>query len=547
MRNVRRPSPSYDSDTGSDYSRDSSHYAPSPPSAPSRQQQQPFSQRGRRRSPLPSPTNYNRAALSSSVIGNRTFQKLLGLLFIIVLFDLYYVWDYFDNLDEHSGGPEAGLHHLHESRRLGNLYSAVLSRLQLDSSTSGESELQYDRNAPLHDNYDYLDALPSDADRIESLEHVVEAWKRKYEDAMVRLGENPFPDVLEAEPEKRHVPYTVVPPNGGNDDAVRRKKKKSKEELANEETYGADERIVKILHSANVEIDEELAKQLPTWDNVVSLYGETPIIRGLETCEPYRQSIAAKDRMTGPAGMFNTGTNLLFELLKENCEIPEARAMHREPRRNGMRWQVPWGKHNPPTTHRNRNVAKAWGKGIKQSDFFPVVLIKDPYSWMGSQCRHKYTTFWGHDDKHCPNLIRWRIPTEDVPSEVRVKYALEMKLYESLLDMWNKWYQEWHRMDFPHLTTRFEDLLFHGEEVTRTVCECVGGTFTDNFEFVEDSAKQASYGIHKGANGLVKAMLQYGDPEKRLVGFTDRDRIYASKTVDTELMRKYGYVAPPLP
>ena len=42
--------------------------------------------------------------------------------------------------------------------------------------------------------------------------------------------------------------------------------------------------------------------------------------------------------MTGPAGMFNTGTNLLFELLKSNCDIPEARPMKREPRRNGMRW-----------------------------------------------------------------------------------------------------------------------------------------------------------------------------------------------------------------
>jgi len=401
---------------------------------------------------------------------------------------------------------------------LGNLYQQFSSGLQLGKPSSTS--------------HAYLDNF-SDAEKIEALEHEVDAWRKKYEDAMVKSGENPY------------LPFTPIPPNQGNDDGMR-KPKKSRAELESEETYGADEHIVKILHSANVEIDKELAEQLPTWDDVVSLYGDKPIIHGLEMCEPYRQAVKPEDRMTGPAGMFNTGTNLLFELLKSNCDIRAAHTKRREPRQNGMRWQVPWGKHNPPTTHRFRNVAKAWGKGIKQDDFMPVVLIKDPYSWMGSQCRHKYTTFWGHDDEHCPNLIRWKVEDHDEPSEVRVKYALQMKLYESLLDMWNHWYEEWEEQTFPHLTTRFEDLLFHGEEVTRSACECVGGVFTDNFEYVEDSAKPAR-GIHKGANGLVKAMLQYGDPKKRLNGFTDRDRWYASKTVDTELMRKYGYLAPPLP
>lgn len=472
---------------------------------------------------------------------NKTFQKLLLLLFVIVIFDMVYVWDYFDGLDENSGGPEAGLHHLHESRRLGNLYQHVLKGLQMVKSSSSS------KGGANSGRMDFLELENlSDGEKIEMLEHEVEAWRNKYEEAVamssggrggVGGNHNPFAGI----------PVTPVPPNGGDDDdGVVRKPKKSRAELERMETYGADDRIVKILHSGNVEIDKELAGELPTWEDVVSLYGEEPIIYGLDTCEPYRNAVAPEDRMIGPAGMFNTGTNLLFELMKSNCDIKEAHTKRREPRRNGMRWQVPWGKHNPPTTHRFQNVAKAWGKGIKQDDFMPVVLIKDPYTWMGSQCRHKYTTFWGHDQKHCPNLIRWRVQEEDVPSEVRVKYALQMKMYESLLDMWNHWYEEWEEQTFPHLTTRFEDLLFHGEEVTRKACECVGGDFTENFEYVEDSAKPTR-GVHKGANGLVKAILQYGDPTKRLNGFTDRDRLYASKTMDTALMRKYGYVAPPLP
>ena len=74
--------------------------------------------------------------------------------------------------------------------------------------------------------------------------------------------------------------------------------------------------------------------------------------------------VKPEDRMLGPAGIFNTGTNLLFQLMKENCDIKEARLSktHTEPKRNGIRWQAPWGKHNPPGTHRLKHVAKMWGE-----------------------------------------------------------------------------------------------------------------------------------------------------------------------------------------
>ena len=132
-----------------------------------------------------------------------------------------------------------------------------------------------------------------------------------------------------------------------------------------------------------------------------------------------------------------------------------------------------------------------------------------------------------------------------VPSEVLVKYALEMKKYESLLDMWSSWYTEWEAQEFPHLTTRFEDLLFHGEEVVKTACDCVGGVFTDDFQYVEDSAKPTTVKVHKGSNGLVQAMMQYGDPSKRLTGFTERDMVYANEAMNKYLMEKYGYNPPP--
>ena len=112
--------------------------------------------------------------------------------------------------------------------------------------------------------------------------------------------------------------------------------------VSNTETHGVDEHIVKLLTDANIPLDEELAEQLPTWDDIVSMYGDKPIVYGLETCQTYRDTVKPEDRMLGPAGIFNTGTNLLFELMKANCDIKEARnsKTHTEPKKNGMRFQV---------------------------------------------------------------------------------------------------------------------------------------------------------------------------------------------------------------
>ena len=134
--------------------------------------------------------------------------------------------------------------------------------------------------------------------------------------------------------------------------------------------------------------------------------------------------------------------------------------------------------------------------------------------------------------------------------EVYVRWAKGFVSYDSLVDLWNKFYLEYEEEPYPHLTTRYEDLMFHAEEVTKTVCECVGGQFLRKgrkFKYIEGSAKENGMPINKGAYGLVKALLQYGNPENRLDGLTDRDQWYASKALNSDLMEKFGYVSPPLP
>lgn len=288
-----------------------------------------------------------RRAFGSSILMNGMFQKLLLLLIAVVLFDIFFFWDAFgDDID--SQGPEAGIHKLHDKNRIESALQSISSKLHAINEA---------KESPGNNG-----GLLSDKDKILELEHEVEIWKGRYEMAVrqqtgdghdesyVNGVENQLSDPVNI----LHNPISYNNAQMENEISIVEAQEEKKHRARNVERYGVDEHVVKILTAANVEIDEELAEQLPTWNDIVSMYGDKPIIHGLETCEAYRDTVKPEKRMLGPAGMFNTGTNLLFELMKVNCDIKEARyapsvdpslpIRYREPRRNGMRWQAPWGK-----------------------------------------------------------------------------------------------------------------------------------------------------------------------------------------------------------
>ena len=70
-----------------------------------------------------------------------------------------------------------------------------------------------------------------------------------------------------------------------------------------------------------------------------SLYGPDPVIYGLDTCAAFRDSSDLADHILSVAGTFNSGTNLLSELLIHNCHMP-ARMTKYGPINEGIRWQV---------------------------------------------------------------------------------------------------------------------------------------------------------------------------------------------------------------
>ncbi len=289
------------------------------------------------------------------------------------------------------------------------------------------------------------------------------------------------------------------------------------------------------------------------------MYGNHSHIVGLDRCQAYRESVIPEHRIMGPAGMFNSATNLLNKLLKLNCEN-KAR-MHKGHKANtGMMLQAPWGKHNP-ASYRLHHEAAVGGKAVKdQRDFLPIVMIKDPVTWMASMCRHPYEARWRHMVAHCPNLVPNEYDKRRKPGEgtmgIKVKFATKhigdeplpdktnktFIHYDSLVELWNEWYGEWRDVDFPRLMVRFEDLLFHAEETISKICTCQGGTMMKHFRYVEDSAKGQG-GPHAGSAGFLASLVTYGNKTLRMDGIlTDaRDLKYAREKLDKELMSTFGY------
>jgi hypothetical protein len=86
----------------------------------------------------------------------------------------------------------------------------------------------------------------------------------------------------------------------------------------------SDQRILEIFRDAGVELSDEELRELPTWEQITRLVGDSPVIYNLEnSCKRFRDAIPGVERNIGCSGMFNSGTNLVTQLLKENCLIPE--------------------------------------------------------------------------------------------------------------------------------------------------------------------------------------------------------------------------------
>jgi hypothetical protein len=306
-----------------------------------------------------------------------------------------------------------------------------------------------------------------------------------------------------------------------------------------EEASKGKELLLELLRDAGVkEIDTKVIQLLPTLQHVEELYGKGPILEGLAQCESFR----SQGKSLGIAGMFDSGTNLAANFLHNNCIMPLE-----------IYWQVPWGKHVLAERRLDHDVFKLKKKEyVDPSTVLPVVLIRDPYFWMQSLCRHNYGAQWLHTNEHCPNLVpnevdykTFNFPKGTIP--VRIKYDFAVRKWDSLAHLWTDWYRQYYQdADYPRLFVRYEDLVFYPKQVTQQICECAGGTLLAQEDFIYE-VESAKFGPGHGEarTSWVSAMIRYGSARKRLEGLTTEDLRLARNVLDMELMQAFSYQQPP--
>jgi len=345
--------------------------------------------------------------------------------------------------------------------------------------------------------------------------------------------------------------YLAQPPSGGLD--FKTGSKQSENKSINSALLAGREPIIKLIQDAGISFDPvedaDLIKELPKWSDVVEMYGPEPVIYGINegNCERFQAQTDKGDHFIGTAGTFNTGTNLMSELLIANCILPDRMKKHGA---RGIRWQVPWGKHNPVGDAEYRNSHKSKKDVlVDANEIMPMVTIRDPLIWLKSMCRHKYTAVWeGFKNKnHCPNFLVNNL-------KMNVKYGGVggfVHTYKSVLHLWNDFYQDYKNVDIPFLLVRFEDLVFRPKETITKVCECGGGMmFTKNkFKYIVNSAKKgdAAHGNMKDRTGFVDALVKYGKIEKRYKDFDSiEDLKYVRDNIDGSIMEmmKYSSINP---
>jgi len=151
--------------------------------------------------------------------------------------------------------------------------------------------------------------------------------------------------------------------------------------LEHPECEGKERLLEILLKAGKEEISVEDCGMLPTWGEVTRLYGEEPIVYGLETCGAYRDGLR-KGKEDGTislrpdprvAGLFDTGTNAFTDSLDLNFRHLDDK----------LEYMAPGGKH---TLLRDRKSMREFNtnNSTKTPTFFPIVLIRDPFRWMAS-------------------------------------------------------------------------------------------------------------------------------------------------------------------
>jgi len=122
-----------------------------------------------------------------------------------------------------------------------------------------------------------------------------------------------------------------------------------------------------------------------------------------------------------------------------------------------------------------------------------------------------------------------------------ISTAQERWLYwNSLVHLWNGWYNHYLNATFPRLIIRFEDMLLQTPAVLQEIADCVGTIVKPQLQYQVKSAK-----AHGSGTDLLKALSKTGDAEARLRQLTPEDLAFSRRHLDPNLIRLFQYRVPP--
>jgi hypothetical protein len=346
------------------------------------------------------------------------------------------------------------------------------------------------------------------------------------------------------------------------------------------------EPLLQLLRAAGVtDLHPSVVALLPTWAHVVDLYGPMMMMRtGHDdttdhACAAYRAAVPPSRRYLGVAGLYNTGTTAMAIYLQENVRLPQSRVnwtQVMEEYRGEHAWEVPWGKHRLYSLRNKEELFLNPGaENLRKDQVFPIVMVRDPYTWLHSMCTAPYMAKWPHDSttaasnstssssSHCPNLVANAQDVARFPLALKLGQRIPVRLpsqlgarFESLAHLYRDWYGQWATTTtspstststganketnvssattpesvMPHMQVRFEDLIFRPEQVLERIRQCVGGTWkTDKsgtpstktttgssndrtFVYVVGPAKWSHHFVKKQQQStMISAMIKYGN------------------------------------
>lgn len=102
--------------------------------------------------------------------------------------------------------------------------------------------------------------------------------------------------------------------------------------------------------------------------------------------------------------------------------------------------------------------------------------------------------------------------------------------------MYSDWYLQYFHADYPRLMIRFEDILYHQEDVIRKIQQCIGMNTSKPFIFQTRSAKW-----HGDPTDFTTALQKYVTESLRSRGLNHDDRQYAREKLHPDLMRTFQY------